>query len=303
LSQFAAWLNFKCILSIIVKLLTFCEIKMTNQSTNLTTTLQNQLVEVACEAGAVIMGIYQEMQAGSVADVLLAQKSDDSPLTRADLLAHQCIARQLQVLTPHVAVVSEEDTSSLAYRQPTGDFWLIDPLDGTKEFLAQNGEFTVNIALVRDGRALFGVVVAPALGLRYWGGPGLGAFRQINGTTDAIRVSAPIAAPGTVRVVASKSHMNADTVDFIKKLGQHELIQAGSSLKFCRIAEGHADVYPRLGLTCEWDTAAAQAVVEGAGGYVCQLDGTPLRYGKPDVLNPYFVAFSTPLTVILDQPR
>jgi len=285
-----------------MKLLIFGKTKMTNQLINLTPDLQTQLVNIADAAGKVIMGVYQEMLSGGANDVLLAHKSDDSPLTRADLLAHQCISGQLKALTPQVAVVSEEDAQSLVYRQPTGDFWLIDPLDGTKEFLAQNGEFTVNIALVRDGQAIFGVVVAPALGLRYWGGPGLGAYRQMNGNTEAIQVSTPVSAQGTVRVVASKRHMNADTVDFIQKLGQCELIQAGSSLKFCRIAEGAADVYPRLGPTCEWDTAAAQAVVEGAGGHVSKLDGTPLRYGKPDVLNPYFVAASTSLAAMLERP-
>jgi 3'(2'), 5'-bisphosphate nucleotidase len=188
----------------------------------------------------------------------------------------------------------------MAHRLPIGDFWLIDPLDGTKEFLAKNGEFTVNIALVRNGKAVFGVVVAPALGQAYWGGDGLGAFREMDRQIEPIRVAKPVGAERPVRVVASKSHMNAETVEFISQLSTHELVQAGSSLKFCRVAEGAADIYPRLGPTSEWDTAAAQAIVEAAGGYVSKLDGSPLRYGKPEVLNAYFVASSAPLPDLLE---
>lgn len=261
---------------------------------NVTSTLAAQVLAVAREAGAAIMNIYGEMQSTGK-EVLVAYKTDDSPLTRADLLAHQVISERLTALTPGVPVVSEEDEQSLIYRLHRGVFWLIDPLDGTKEFLAQNGEFTVNIALVVDGTAVFGVVVAPAFGQAYWGGDGLGAFREMNDRVEPIRVAKPVGIPRAFRVVASKSHMNVATVDFISQLGAYGLVQAGSSLKFCRVAEGEADIYPRLGPTCEWDTAAAQAIVEAAGGYVSTLDGTPLRYGKPDVLNPHFIASSAPL--------
>lgn len=257
-----------------------------------------RVLEIAREAGVAIMAVYREMQVSGMGgkDVLVALKSDESPLTRADLLAHQTIAKRLAALTPDIPVVSEEDGQSLIHRQPSGYFWLIDPLDGTKEFLAQNGEFTVNIALIRDGKAVFGVVFVPVLGQAYWGGEGLAALREMNGQVEAIRVAGLPGPARAVRVVASKSHMNAETVEFIGHLGASELVQAGSSLKFCRVAEGGADVYPRLGPTCEWDTAAAQAVVEAAGGYVSRLDGTPLRYGKPDVLNPHFVVSSVPLS-------
>jgi 3'(2'), 5'-bisphosphate nucleotidase len=260
-----------------------------------------QVRDIAREAGTAILHVYDEMRSrdAGVAGVWVAQKADDSPLTRADLVAHTLIGQRLAALTPDIQVVSEEDEQSLRHRRPLGHFWLVDPLDGTKEFLAQNGEFTVNIALVRDGEAVFGVVVAPALGQAYWGAKGLGAFRETEGRIEPIQVAGPPPASLPVRVLASKSHMNAQTIEFIGQLGAHELVQAGSSLKFCRVAEGFADVYPRMGPTCEWDTAAAQAIVEAAGGYVSQLDGCPVRYGKQDVLNPNFVVSSVPLSELL----
>lgn len=261
--------------------------------------LIGQVCEIAQSAGDAIMQIYEDMRSGTGTNVLLQHKSDDSPLTRADVAAHRVIADLLAHLTPDIAVVSEEDAASLAHRKPEGDFWLIDPLDGTKEFLAQGDEFTVNIALVRDGRPIFGVVSAPALMQTYWGASELGAHRKSDGQWQPIQVSV-INPAQPLRVVASKSHMNQETTDLIARLGTHELVQAGSSLKFCRVAEGLADVYPRLGLTCEWDTAAAQAVLEAAGGHVCMLDGTPLHYGKPDVLNPYFVASNVPLAELVE---
>ena len=270
---------------------------------DVTPVLAAEVVEIAREAGAAIMHIYAKLRIGGtgVEAVGVTRKNDGSPLTQADIEAHQIISQRLLALMPGIPVVSEEDELSMDYRLPSGNFWLIDPLDGTKEFLAQNGEFTVNIALVKDGKAVLGVVVAPALAQAYWGGDGLGALREIDGCVETIRVAKPAAAARPVRVLASKSHMNAATVEFINKLGTCELVQVGSSLKFCRLAEGSADVYPRLGPTCEWDTAAAQAIVEAAGGHVTTLDGAPLRYGKPDVLNPHFVASGAPLPELLKR--
>ena len=220
--------------------------------------------------------------------VVVARKDDDSPLTAADLASHRHIAGELDRRTPAIPVVSEEDADSQRHRRSDGTFWLIDPLDGTREFMARNGEFTVNIALIHQGRPVFGVVYAPALRQMYWGGVGSGAWRaQDDGAAEAIHVRTP-AAP--LRIVASKSHLNEDTRTFIASLGSVTVVQAGSSLKFCRVAEGSADLYPRLSPTCEWDTAAAQAVLEGAGGVVVDRSGSPLRYGKPEVLNPSFVA-------------
>lgn len=247
-----------------------------------------QVVLIAREAGNVIMAIYDALPETSGQ---VSYKVDGSPVTQADLAAHQLIARGLAKLAPDIPVVSEEDGASQVHRQPSGRFWLVDPLDGTKEFLARNDEFTVNIALVQDGVAVLGVVVVPALSLAYWGAAGLGAFRLSPHGIEPIRVSNYQERSGrALRVLASKSHMNTETQVFLRQLGPHELIQTGSSLKFCRIAEGSADLYPRLGLTCEWDTAAGQAILEAAGGCVSQLDNAPLRYGKPDVVNPHFIA-------------
>lgn len=240
-------------------------------------------VALAQRAGAAIMEIYR-------ADGLTwTLKGDASPLCQADLRAHEILSSGLAGLTPGLAIVSEEDGDFAHERPICGQFWLIDPLDGTKEFISRNNDFTVNVALVEDGRPVFGVVVAPALDQAYWGAHGMGAFRADAAGVTAIRGVAPSAA-GPLRVVASKSHLNEQTQAFIAGLGACELVQAGSSLKICRIAEGAADIYPRLGLTCEWDTAAAQAVLEAAGGAVRTVSGEALRYGKPEVLNPFFIA-------------
>lgn len=245
--------------------------------------LIQQLLPIARLAGDAIMAVYSR----GTPEVQL--KEDDSPVTQADLASHRVLASRLKPLLSECPVVSEEDAGSLVHRQSYGRFWLIDPLDGTKEFIARNGEFTVNIALIEDGRCVLGVVYASAVDALYWGGASLGAFRCMGGQTAAIKVAAsnPGKAP---RVVASKSHLNEATRSLIDRLGEVTLVQAGSSLKFCRVAEGEADIYPRLAPTCEWDTAAAQAVLEGAGGVVVDLQGKPLLYGKSDVLNPSFIA-------------
>jgi 3'(2'), 5'-bisphosphate nucleotidase len=254
-----------------------------------------QLVEatksIAVRAGEKIMAIYN-------ADPGITFKDDASPLTLADLAAHAYISAALGQLTPELAVVSEEDDDQAGrLAKCAGPFWLVDPLDGTKEFIARNGEFTVNLALVCDGYPVFGVVAAPALGSLYWGGLGLGAWRKSAGEVRSLMVGR-----GPVRrVVASKSHLNEETSAFIARLGEVELVQAGSSLKFCRVAEDAADVYPRLAPTCEWDTAAAQAVLEGAGGWVGDTGGARLRYGKADILNPHFVAASRMLAELLER--
>jgi 3'(2'), 5'-bisphosphate nucleotidase len=261
------------------------------------TKLLTPAIDIARDAGRAILVIYDAMLSSDEGRraALVARKADDSPLTQADLAAHRLITQRLRELRPELPVVSEEDDAGDAGRMPArGAYWLVDPLDGTKEFLEGSGEFTVNIALIQDGAARMGVVHAPALGQSYWGGAGLGAFRETGGRVEAIRVAAPAPEGTKLRVVASKSHMNAPTAKFIEALGPHELVQAGSSLKFCRVAEGAADIYPRLGPTSEWDTAAAQAVLEAAGGHVWTLDGARLRYGKATILNPEFVASAMP---------
>ena len=256
--------------------------------------LANRLPDIAKAAGDAILDVYNSSQAMQGRGV--QHKADASPLTEADLSAHRVIVQQLAALGTQIPIVSEEDEASHARRVPAGAFWIIDPLDGTKEFIARNGQFTVNIALVRDGAPVLGVVYAPVLDEMFWSVPEQGAWVRRAGATHRVHVATKTArADQPVRVLASRSHMTPETEAFIRSLGAHEVVQAGSSLKFCRIAEGAADCYPRLGPTCEWDTAAAQAVLEAAGGHVQSLDGVRLGYGKSDVLNPSFVASAWPL--------
>jgi len=254
------------------------------------------LCALAEQAGAAILAVYRRGEGTA-----LAKKADDSPLTEADLAAHRVIVAGLGALTPDIAVVSEEGEGG---RPAAAErFWLADPLDGTKEFLARNGEFTVNIALIAAGAPVFGVVHAPVLARTYWGGAGLGAFCREGDTARALHVGAPPVAGAAWRAVASKSHLNEATRAFLARLGSADLVQAGSSLKFCRVAEGAADIYPRLGPTSEWDTAAAQALVEGAGGFVYDLTGARLRYGKAEIVNPPFIAASLPFDALAARMR
>ncbi|WP_448676367.1 3'(2'),5'-bisphosphate nucleotidase CysQ [Delftia acidovorans] len=243
-----------------------------------------KIVEIVCQAGEDVMAVYEE---GSLEQ---QDKMDGSPLTRADLVAHRRLTRGVAGLGLGFPVVSEEDFISFPARCGESPFWLLDPLDGTWEFIARNGEFTVNVALIDAGRSVLGVVAAPALGQVYWAGRGLGAFCRVSGALRRMLVSqVQDQAVAPLRVVVSKSHLDEGTRAFIDSLGRTSLLQAGSSLKFCLVAQGLADLYPRLGPTCEWDTAAAQLVLEEAGGVVVDLQGQPLRYGKDNVLNPAFI--------------
>lgn len=245
-------------------------------------TLQG-LLELMWEASDAILAVYDSSDLG------IATKGDQSPVTKADLAAHQVLVAGLSALTPDIPIVSEEDPESLKIPETHTRFWLIDPLDGTKEFIQRNGEFTCNLALIDDHRTVYGFVSVPVLGLLYRGGQGLGAKRLTRDGSETVIQCAREA--DLTRVVASKSHLNPETEAFIATIKTPvTLIQAGSSLKFLRIAEGSADLYPRLAPTCEWDTAAAQAVLEGAGGSVTQVDGSPLVYAKSEILNPHFVA-------------
>lgn len=257
----------------------------------MTTELQQLLPRVqaiAQAAGCEISRIYATAFA-------VETKADNSPLTAADRAAHDTIAEALARLTPGIPLWSEESaTIAWETRRHWDEFWLVDPLDGTREFIKRNGEFTVNIALVRDHRAVLGVVHAPVPGRDYCGYAGGPALRTDPGQpAQEIRVRQPAKPP--VRVAGSRSHRGASLENFLQRLGAHEFVSMGSSLKFCLVAEGTADVYPRLGPTSEWDTAAAQAIVEAAGGQVIDLDGEPLRYNTCDkVLNPHFLASGDP---------
>jgi 3'(2'), 5'-bisphosphate nucleotidase len=244
-----------------------------------------RVAAIAREAGREILEVYAAGAAAATA------KADASPLTAADLRAHRLIVARLRELTPELPVLSEEAADvPFAVRSQWRRYWLVDPLDGTREFLSRNGEFTVNIALIDGHAPALGVVHVPVTDTTYRGLPGEGAWRERAGAaSERIGVAARSAA--TVRVVGSRSHRGDSLDGFLERLGAHELVAIGSSLKFCLVAEGAADVYPRLGPTSEWDTAAAHAVLLAAGGAVSALDGTPLAYNtREQLLNPFFVA-------------
>jgi 3'(2'), 5'-bisphosphate nucleotidase len=266
------------------------------------------LVQLADQAGQAIMEIYARET-----PLQQQQKSDSSPLTEADLAANAILVAGLKAHWPQIPVLSEESLNQFGPQEQPPLYWAVDPLDGTKEFIKRNGEFTVNVALVVDGEPQIGVVGAPAQGLMYvgcagtqWQGAPLARKRSTAGWVD-IRVSgyasAAAADPGanaatralaerSLRVAMSRSHPSPELAAWLAPWGRVEARDVGSSLKFCLVAEGAVDVYPRLGPTCIWDTAAGHALVAAAGGRVCQLDGAPLRYATPaQTLNPFFVVW------------
>jgi len=255
---------------------------MSNETMNVAACLPELLV-IARRAGEEIMAVYESADFGATS------KADNSPLTLADLAAHRTIVDGLSKLAPYHPILSEE-AADIAYaeRGKWSTFWLVDPLDGTKEFIKRNGEFTVNIALIENGVPVLGVVYAPVLDVCYYAARGAGAFVQRSkAPAQTIRVRQHLAGE-TIKVVASRSHSDARNEALLNKLGEHECISMGSSLKLCLVAEGAAHFYPRLGPTMEWDTAAAHAVVNAAGGVVRDREGNDLRYNKPDLHNPEF---------------
>lgn len=242
-----------------------------------------ELLEIAHRAGEAILTIYDQADHG------VTSKSDDSPLTQADLASHRIIAEGLEQLTPEIPVLSEEGADApYAHRQDWQRFWLVDPLDGTKEFIRRNGEFTVNIALIENGAPVLGVVYAPTLGRSFYGADGSGAWRR-EGDAEPVAITAPGSGAEGLIVAASRSHPGPHLAAFLGALPEHQLCSMGSSLKLCLVAEGGADLYPRLGPTMEWDTGAAHAVVQAAGGRVVDFTGRSLRYNKEDLHNPYFI--------------
>ena len=244
-----------------------------------------QLLDIAREAGRAILAVYHQ-------DFSVEHKADESPLTAADLASHRVIVQRLGEIDPSIPVLSEEGADiPFEQRRAWPRYWLIDPLDGTREFVKRNGEFTVNIALIDEGRAVAGVVHVPVSGISYVGQLNEGAWK-----IDADDKSQPIQVnkkrPRTLRVAGSRSHAGDSLKRFLDRVGDHEIVSMGSSLKLCLVAEGAADIYPRLGPTSEWDTAAAQAVVEAAGGSVTDTQLQPLRYNtKESLLNPHFLVF------------
>lgn len=263
---------------------------MTDLSCDLPHPLLAPVIELARLAGELTLPFWR-------ANVTVTAKADDSPVTAADLAAHQVLAEGLQALDPTIHVLSEEDADiSFAERARWERWWLVDPLDGTKEFISGSEEFTVNVALIERGRVVFGVVCTPTDNRCWFGGAGLGAWRSDEGlqaTPIAVRNER---APGQAfTVVASRRHSSPEQEHLLAGLsaglGPLQLTNVGSSLKFCLLAEGNADCYPRLAPTSQWDTAAAQGVLEGAGGAVLQLDGQPFSYpARESLLNPFFLA-------------
>ena len=243
---------------------------------------------LALSAGDAVMEVYRQADYGTT------YKADNSPLTQADLASHRLILDGLRALRPELPVLSEE-SRAIDYdeRKQWERYWLVDPLDGTKEFLKRRNEFTVNIALIHGHRPILGVVHAPALGVTYSAVEGAGALRQRQGEEpELIRVADY--KQGGLKIVMSRSHASRPVAELLERIGPAESISVGSSLKLCLVADGSAHFYPRLGPTMEWDIAAAQAVVEEAGGTVTDLTGRPLEYNKPELLNPHFVVCGSP---------
>jgi 3'(2'), 5'-bisphosphate nucleotidase len=242
------------------------------------------VIDIAEAAGRAIMEVYENVDLG------ITHKDDKTPVTDADYAAHRLIVERLQTLEPLYPVLSEESESvPFEERASWQTYWLIDPLDGTREFIKRNGEFSVNIALVHEHDTLLGVVYAPALDTTYEAAHRLGARRHdADGSTD-IHVR-PAAVPPVI--AGSRSHASPNLKELLERIGEYEFISMGSALKTCLVAEGRADLYPRLGLTSEWDTAAAQCVLEEAGGQLTNTQGRRLRYNtKESLLNPHFLAF------------
>jgi 3'(2'), 5'-bisphosphate nucleotidase len=248
-------------------------------------TLLDQVEQIALKAGEAIMAIYGR-------EFTVEEKEDKSPLTEADKAANDIIVAGLEALPQAIPVLTEEAVEAFIGADAQGRYWLVDPLDGTKEFIKRNGEFTVNIALIEQGRPVLGVVYAPALNVTYLGAEGVGAFKvEGKGGRQTIQVAEH--RTGTPwRVVGSRSHASQDTLDWLQQLGEYELVPMGSSLKLCLVAEGAADLYPRLGPTCLWDTSAAHVVLQMAGGVLSDTRGQALTYIDLSThLNPSFVAY------------
>ncbi len=247
-----------------------------------------ELVALAERAGQAIMAVYVQ------ADFGITYKEDESPLTSADMAAHHLIQAGLEALTPDFPVLSEESTAlPFDVRQEWESCWLVDPLDGTREFIKRNDDFTVNIALIQKGIPTLGVVHAPALGLTYYAAHESGAFKQVRGEAPK-RIQTGDYRKQKLKVVISRSHGKDITARLLEKKIDYDCMRRGSSLKLCLVAEGAAHLYPRYGRTMEWDTAAADSVVTEAGGSVTDLKGNRLRYNKPDLANPEFLVRGNP---------
>lgn len=246
------------------------------------------IMDIALKAGDAIMKIYQS-------NFAVEQKEDQSPLTAADRASNEIIISSLKHFYPDIPVISEENKLTPFEERSKWDYcWVVDPLDGTKEFIKRNGEFTVNIALVYKNEPVLGVVYVPALSKVYYAEKNKGANLSVKGSTPVSLSVRPLAEDGILKVVGSRSHNSKEVDDYVQQLRekypQVDFVAAGSSLKFCLVAEGKADVYPRLAPTMEWDTCAGQLIATEAGAEVLQYpELTPLTYNKENLLNPYFI--------------
>jgi len=246
------------------------------------------IIRLSVSAGNSIMEVYNT-------DFDVVQKSDNSPVTAADMAAHHVIVNGLNKLTPDIPVLSEE-SAKIPFEERTlwQRYWLVDPLDGTREFVKRNGEFTVNIALIDNHESVLGVVYAPVTGDLYYAERGNGAYKK-SPDSEPTKISSRKKEAQCTIIAGSRSHRGDSLTLFLKNIGEHEVIPMGSSLKSCLVAEGRADIYPRLGPTSEWDTAAAQCVVEEAGGLLTTTDMKPMRYNTKDsLLNPHFLVIGDP---------
>lgn len=250
----------------------------------------DDLVEATRAAGVAAMKIYAR-------DHEVALKDDKSPVTEADLAVDNMLFGVLSKQYPDIPVVTEERAATHENAPSNGRFFLVDPIDGTKEFIRKTGEFTINIALIEDGEPIAGIVYAPATGRMFVGDRTSGA-REIDENGSAHEIAVRTCGPQPT-AVASRSHMTPETESFISENKIGECVNAGSSLKFCLVAAGEADIYPRFGPTMEWDTAAGHAVLAAAGGKVLTCDGSPLSYGKPQFRNPNFIAASSTVKYIV----
>jgi 3'(2'), 5'-bisphosphate nucleotidase len=246
--------------------------------------LLSEIVSLANRAGDCILSDYHS-------EIVVEYKANDSPVTAADLAAHHCLVQGLQKLTPNIPVISEESLPSQIEPFYPSRYWLVDPLDGTKEYMAKNGEFTVNIALIEDHQPVLGVVAAPAWRTVYFAERAQGAFKQIQNESPQRLQTRSWSEKAALTILRSRHHDHPELMVFCHQFPAFNLIRCGSSLKFCWLAEGLADLYPRLGPTCEWDTAAGQCILEVAGGAVLDRHNQPLHYNKShSIKQPAFLA-------------
>jgi len=248
--------------------------------------LIEQLIEISKDAGKAILEVYNSNFGHQI-------KEDLSPLTKADTLSNNIICERLKVITPDIPILSEENSDiPFNIRSSWEQYWLVDPLDGTKEFIKKNGEFTVNIALIENNTPIFGIIHLPVTNETYWGSSTKGSF-YIKGNNQKTKLCVENKIRSQVRIVASRSHPSKMLDTLLEEIGEYKIITKGSSLKFCLIAKGQADIYPRLGPTSEWDIAAGHAIVKFAGGSLLTIDGESMQYNLTENnLNPYFVVAS-----------